>query len=295
MPKMEGGWVRRAWAAVPLGLPMLLVAGLVLVTLNLRNPGNARGVMYDIFRDVAKRNMLLFTSTWPTAESQHFVLRYRPEDGAVAPLVLETAEEVYEGVTGLLGYRPGRKVPVVMYPDRLSLGRSFGWAGDESAMGVYWAGVIRVLSPADWLRGTAWSEMSAHFKAKGPMAHELAHLLVDYRARGNYPRWLTEGIAQYVEREVVGFEFPLPPERGEWYPLGQMDKTFDALPDQSLAYHQSLLMVDYLAELKGYPVLMDMLDLLGAGLSLEWTMVQLYGLDMTGFWNGFQTWAAARN
>ena len=126
-----------------------------------------------------------------------------------------------EPVNKRLGFNPQGKSLVLIYPTREALGKSFGWAADQSAMGVYWAGVIRVLSPMAWVESAVTSEVEKEFRSSGPMVHEYTHLVVDYITRGNYTRWLTEGVAQYVERDITGFVLsePLIRFEEEWFPL----------------------------------------------------------------------------
>lgn len=277
--------VHRARACFQLGLNTVLVVGLVAASLAVRHPGKPKSIIYSVFREVARQNMVLRTFSWPTAQSPHFLLRYRPEDAAVAELVLETAEEAYQPVVEMLGYAPPGPVPVVVYPDRQSMGRSFGWDADQGAMGVYWAGVIRVLSPSDWTGASSLEAMARTFKRSGPMVHELTHLVVDYRTGGNYPRWLTEGVAQYVEREITGFQFTPPRENREeqWYPLERMDGEFDYLPDQGLAYRQSLAMVDYMVDLGGFGTVLELLEHLGEGETMDKAMEKVFGLGLAEF------------
>jgi len=54
-------------------------------------------------------------------------------------------------------------------------------------MGVYWSGVIRILSPDEWLDEVPSRGREVLFSQQGPIAHEYIHLLVDYQTRGNYP------------------------------------------------------------------------------------------------------------
>ncbi|TDA70724.1 MAG: hypothetical protein D9V47_00535 [Clostridia bacterium] len=281
-------WVRAARAAAAGLFFLAVLAG--------RYPNWPRTMAYSLFREAAKKEILWQTRDWERVADDHFEIIYRDPDRDVAPLVLEVAKGSYAGVARMLGHFPPGRVPVIIYPDRASLGRSFGWAADESAMGVYWAGAVRVLSPQDWVQAADQHELYETFRQSGPVVHELAHLAVDYRARGNYPRWLTEGIAQYVERELTGFVMDAPGSRmGRWYPLEKMDRGFDALPDQGLAYRQSLALVDFLVDAHGYEVIDRMLTSLGQGLTWSQALQQETGLRAEELMARFTVWAEEKD
>jgi len=235
--------------------------------------------VYKAFREYARFSMTWKTRHWQELNGDRFIIRYLPEDENVAKMVLDTAEEAYTPVNESLSFSPEEKIPIILYPDNISLNKSFGWAANESAMGVYWAGVIRILSPNYWIEE---GDKEERFKSEGPMSHEYAHFVVDYLAGGNYPRWLTEGIAQRIERSVTGFEMEL---RGpeEFYPLDQMDGEFDLLPNQSAAYRQSLAMVDYLAGRFGEDALKQILQALGRGEKLDRALIESTGLNTKDF------------
>ncbi|AOQ25391.1 hypothetical protein MTAT_21540 [Moorella thermoacetica] len=247
-----------------------------------------RTVTYGLMRQLIAGYTAWQTRGWASLTSTHFILRYQPGDADVAPLVLETAEAAYEPASRLLGYRPGGKLLILLYPDRASLARQFGWPASEGAMGVYWGGVVRVLSPHDWVESQDPSEVAAIFKTAGPVAHEFTHLLVDMKARGNYPRWLTEGVAQEVERRLTGFTMPGSDRAQAWYPLKDMDRGFDSLPDQSLAYRQSWLIVDFLVRERGITTLRQLLASLGEGDTLDQAFRQVLGLSLDDFERNFK-------
>ncbi|MGI9953536.1 hypothetical protein V3F56_14410 [Moorellaceae bacterium AZ2] len=240
----------------------------------------ARTWSYSAVVALAKQNTEWQTRDWLAVESEHFRLKYRTQDAPIVPLVLEAAEEAYDAATQIFGYRPQGKTLVLIYPDRQSLARQFGWAADESAMGVYWAGAVRILSPLDW--PGPGSNLATIFKAEGPMLHEFAHLLVDKLARGNYPRWLTEGIAQYVEEQVTGYRLPGPEaeEIRTWYTLEDLEVHFDNLTDQALAYRQSLMMVDYLITQVGWEGIRELLLELGRGTPFKKAVERITGLEL---------------
>ncbi|MTV50621.1 hypothetical protein GJ688_16915 [Heliobacillus mobilis] len=192
---------------------------------------------YALYREYARWKADRDTGDWLSLEGKQVILRYRPEDADQAKSILEETDRIYPQVKSTVGYSPKDKPLVLLYSERESFNQVFGWK-DQSAMGVYYAGVVRVLSPRIWSQ--SGEDMT------GPMAHELAHLVLDYQTGGNVPRWFTEGVAQDMERRVSGYTLTGP--KGDWanhlYPWSSMDLDFDQLPDQRLAYRQSLLAVD---------------------------------------------------
>lgn len=233
----------------------LLVANLFLVMiLAARGPVKLKMAGYRILRELVRKSLEIRTCNWRKLKGMHYEVRYRDKrDADVAPLVLETAEKFHNEVQELLAPRFEEKVLVLIYPDSESLASSIGCGSGESAMGVYWLGVIRMLSPREWVTGENIIELKNVFSSSGPMIHEYVHFLVDYLTDGNCPRWFSEGLAQYAEREVAGFQPPVPRARKvSLYSLNELEDDFDSLPDQRLAYWQSLQMVDYIVEKYGF-------------------------------------------
>ena len=256
-------------------------------------PTITKSYIYKIFREGSKVQMLWQTRGWQEIQGSHFIVRYHPHDDKNAELVLSTAEEGYQPVVSKFGFNPKEKTLIVVYPTKESLGRSFGWTADESAMGVYWAGVIRVLSPTLWINETNPEKVKKIFETEGPVVHEFTHLMVDYQTGGNYTRWFTEGIAQYEEEKLTGYQLE---ERdvkhpGELYPFSKMDADFDRLTDQGLAYYQSLQAVNYIVDRYGEEGLRKVLDDLGKGNSMDKSFSKNLGLSMDQFESNFKKWA----
>ncbi|NLB18697.1 MAG: hypothetical protein GX825_08225, partial [Syntrophomonadaceae bacterium] len=172
---------------------------------------------------------------------------------------------------------------LVLYPDSETLARSFGWDKDERAMGVYYGGTIRLLNPDEWITE---GDKRRTFINEGPMAHEFAHLLVDYVTRGNYPRWYTEGVAQYVEKQITGFEFSRPLQynlqSAGLYNFASLDKEFDQL-DQTVAYWECLQAVELIVEEYGEDRIFEILRLLGQGNDMEQSFKNATGQSLEAF------------
>ena len=248
-------------AVSPKGIVLVLIFILLITLLVSKNS-------QSLMRFMVGQEVNLKTANFDQYQSEHYDIKYTPVDEPYVKLIAGSAEEAYDTVSAMFGLEPGSRTVIVVYPDSNSLSQSFGWDKDANAMGVYWAGSIRILSPREWL---GEQDMSLHFTREGPMVHEFAHLMVDEMSRGNYNRWWTEGIAQYVEKKTTGFEFSSPfagGEKIEYYQLKQLAKKFDEL-DQSIAYWESLQAAEYIADRYGQDSLFNITRQLGQGKSLE--------------------------
>lgn len=275
----------------------LFRAALILLSLLLaaavRLPSQIRAYTYELYREMAGAHMNFRARDLPSIEGKYVKVVYRGEDAGYAPIVLEASEKFYRPVAEKYGFKSSEKVTVVVYPTKEELNASFGWPASESAMGVYWAGVIRVLSPATWAEGNSLEEMRESFINTGPMAHELTHLAVDYATRGNCPRWFTEGLAQLEEYRLTGFRFSYQSgfDSEGFYSLKEMDGNFDGLPDQALAYREALSAVEYIDTVYGEEKLREIVRLLGSGRGMGQSLKMALGVDQDTFEQNWRTWS----
>ncbi|MDR1159127.1 MAG: hypothetical protein LBK69_00655, partial [Syntrophomonadaceae bacterium] len=154
-------------------------------------------------------------------------------------------------VGNFFGRKLERRIPLIVYKDSVSLASGFKWGRDQKAAGVYWRGTIGILSPRLYVKNT--KQVQRNFLKQGPVVHELVHLWVDDMTQGNYTRWWSEGVAQYVERELTGFAFgnPFVREREfDYYTLEELENGFDDL-DKSIAYWESLKFIDFIVKEHG--------------------------------------------
>ncbi len=257
----------------PKGIVLVLVFILLITLLISKNS-------QSLMRFMVGQEVNLKTADFAQYQSEHYDIKYTPIDEPYVKLIAGVAEEAYDSVSSMFGLKPGGRTIIVVYPDSSSLSQSFGWDKDANAMGVYWAGSIRILSPREWL---GEKDMQLYFAREGPMVHEFAHLMVDEISRGNYNRWWTEGIAQYVEKKITGFEFSSPfagDKKVEYYQLKQLAKRFDKL-DQSIAYWESLQATEYIAERYGEESLFSITWELGQGKSLEHAIEKVLSIPYT--------------
>jgi len=238
------------------------------------------------FRFMVGQETNLRTGTWEQVDTAHFRIKYLPIDKYSVGLVSEAAEDAYIKISQKMGCEPSRLITIVVYPDNASLAASFGWDKNEKALGVYWGGTIRILSPRAWLANLGQEE---RFMKEGPMVHEMAHLMIDEMSRGNYNRWWTEGVAQYTEREITGFEFSSPFRKKDdlyYYQLDNLEKNYDRL-EQSVAYWESLQAVDYLVGAYGEDKIYEVLNRLSRGDTMARALESALGVDYATFSRNF--------
>lgn len=258
-------------------LVFLLAAGTVWKVLPV-----TRETAYHLYRSYGKSRVISGLEGYQSIESNRFRIYYTPGDADVAPLILETAEEIYEPVVQKVGFRPPGAAVIILYPDRTEFRNAFGWGAEESALGVYHAGTIRLLSPHAWITDRTLEEKSKAFKKLGPSSHEFTHYVLDYMTNGNYPRWFTEGLAQRVEYQITGFLWLEQKStlRQQLYTLRELETNFDKLPNQALAYRQSYLLVDYMAQQYGEESLRHLTERLAAGDQFNRAVLQATGQPM---------------
>lgn len=255
-------------------------------------PARTRGLAYRAVRAGARLWVVHTLPGYQRLEGPHFTVYYPPGADSAARMVLEAAEASYGPVVAALGYRPPGKAPVVVHPDRRSLAAAFGWAQGEAATGVYWAGVIRVLSPDAWIHGRSEAQRRELFRRLHPLAHEFTHYVLDYRTDGNYPRWFTEGLAQWMEYRVTGYRWLVPAAslRQPLYSLADLEERFDQLPNQALAYRQSYLLVDHLVHRCGAGGMDRLLDHLAGGRPFAKALAAACGMDLDSFARDWERW-----
>lgn len=266
---------------------------LVLSALALRLAGPVRGAVYSAFREVEMRSATRDVAGWTTVSTPAVEVAFRG-DPIIAALVLETAQEQLDQVSYDLRFVPEKRILVILHETREELRGAFGWPESEDAMGVYWGGVVRVLSPKAWVDTNDIDVISARFRAESTLGHEFTHLLLDYMTQGNYPRWFSEGLAQYEEYLISGHVWTEPYMDGKppYYSYSEM-AGFENLDDQAKAYNQAFLMVYYMARQYGWEKMIGLLNALSSGQSFGAAVNTVYGIaekEMAGRWT---SWAEA--
>ncbi len=165
-----------------------------------------------------------------------------------------------------------RTVSIEIFPDPSDFAvRTFGMPGAGGYLGVCFGDVVTALSPAAKdARPVNWESV---------LWHEFAHVVTLNKTHNRMPRWLSEGISVYEERQrdPRWGERMTPAYRdcileGKMTPISRMSEAF--LPPGSpcglmFAYFQSSLVVEYLIDTYGQEALIAILDDLGLGLPIN--------------------------
>lgn len=281
---------------VTVTLPIWIICGLFfLITIGLQMPALPKMWIYPLAQEITKAYASYKLEDLNTKESEHFIVKYHDMDKAVVPMVIAAAEQAYKPVTKSIGVAPAGKSTIVIMANRREMQKNFGWSADQSAMGVYWAGMIQILSPHVWVNGDNLALKTEDFIKNGPMAHEFTHLVVDSFARGNYPRWFTEGIAQYQEYKLNDYQWITPTNslQQKLFTIAELEKDFDGLPNQALAYRQSFIAVRYIYEVYGEESVQAILQELSRGRTLRMAIKSVLHMDYQQFETAWQQWGRA--
>ncbi len=165
------------------------------------------------------------------------------------------------------------------------------------ALGACFGKVCTLLSPAgqkqfgvfNWARVT-W--------------HEYAHVVTLQKSKGRVPRWLTEGLSVYEEKEhrpdwarEMELELYDARRKGMLLGLGELNRGFTRpkWPGQViLCYFHASLVCDYIAGKYGFEKIVAMLEAYGAGSRTPKVVKDVLGVEIPEFDRDFFAWLDQR-
>jgi tetratricopeptide (TPR) repeat protein len=157
--------------------------------------------------------------------------------------------------------------------------RTFGLPGGAGFLGVCFGTVITANSPASQgASPTCW---------EATLWHEFCHVVTLSKTNNKMPRWLSEGISVYEERQAdKTWGQTMTPKYREmllgdaFVPLSKLSGAFLSPPSPlhlQFAYFESSLAVEYLVEKHGLETLKRVLVDLGVGLSVNESLARYAG------------------
>ncbi len=165
-----------------------------------------------------------------------------------------------------------RPIVVEMFPRQEDFAiRTFGLPGGAGFLGVCFGTVITANSPASQAQNPASWEAT--------LWHEFCHVVTLHKTQNKMPRWLSEGISVYEERQAdptwgqtINPRYRQMMLGDELTPVSELSGAF-LRPKSPLhlqfAYFESSLVVQYLIEQHGLDVLKKLLVDLGVGMPIN--------------------------
>ncbi len=232
----------------------------------------------DAYNVVAYNLMTLHDEleTYTILRRGNLLVRMQAQEASVyGEEVLDLLEEASEVLCAKYDVTPDGPVVVEIFPRQQDFAiRTFGLPGGDGFLGVCFGRVITANSPQ--------SQGQNPSNWKSVLWHEFCHAVTLEKTNNRMPRWLSEGISVYEERQrdPVWGQRMTPTFRrmllGEdLVPISRLSGAFlepKTPAHLQLAYYQSSLAVEHLIERYGMPALQRILVDLGVGMPINETL-----------------------
>ncbi len=208
-----------------------------------------------------------------TLKSEHFLVRMDPQEAAIyGQDALALLEKAHATLTKKYGLELKQQTIVEIFPEQKDFAiRTFGLPGGQGYLGVCFGRLITANSPA------ARPGSSANWQAI--LWHEFCHVVTLTLTKNKMPRWLSEGISVFEERQ----------QRGNWgekmqpryramilgddlTPVSQLSGAFlkpKTPAHLGFAYFESSLVVEFLIERFGLEKMKRILADLAKGVEIN--------------------------
>lgn len=260
----------------------------------------AKAVQASDAYDVAAYNLLTLHDhmerEFTALKSENFILRMQKQEAAVyGARVLALLEEARELLGTKYGLEVNRPVTVEIFPTQKDFGvRTFGMPDNPGYLGVCFGPVVTATSPA--------ARPGVPINWQAVLWHEFCHVVTLQATANKMPRWLSEGISVYEERQKDPSwgEQLTPQYRGmllgeDYVPIAQLSGAFLS-PKTPLhlqfAYYEASLVVEFLVGRFGLPPLQAVLCDLREGTPINEALPR-HTLPLETLEAEFQTFARA--
>jgi tetratricopeptide (TPR) repeat protein len=250
--------------------------------------------------DVTAYNLTTLRETmvkFQTVTNQDFIVRMSPREASLySDRVLALLQRAKDRLSAKYGMRLDRPTTVEIFPGQKDFGvRTFGIPDNPGFLGVCFGHVVTANSAA------SQGEHPANWEAV--LWHEFCHVITLGLTRNKMPRWLSEGISVYEERqENPTWGQAMNPEYREMVlgkdltPVGKLSGAFMAPKTPmhiQFAYYESSLVVEYLIKEYGFEALRKILEDLGNGVEIN-AAIAKRAAPMEKIESGFAAFARER-
>jgi tetratricopeptide (TPR) repeat protein len=217
----------------------------------------AREVLEKDAYDVVAFNLVTLQDNiakFRTLEDAHFIVRMESREADIyGDRVLSLLNRARTTLCDKYGMELKERITVEIFPDQKDFAiRTFGLPGGAGFLGVCFGKVITANSPASYGGNSSWEAV---------LWHEFCHVVTLSATRNRMPRWLSEGISVYEERQAdrTWGQSMTPAFRkmildGEVTPVGQLSMAFLRARTPmhvQFAYYESSLVVEFLIQRAG--------------------------------------------
>lgn len=213
-------------------------------------------------------------ASFASVSTDDFIIRLPPEEAEIyGDRVVELLTEAKQVLGSKYNLVIEEPTLVEFYPDQQDFAiRSFGSLGGEGLLGVCFGSVVTMNSPGSATAGKSNWEAT--------LWHEYCHVITLTATKNKMPRWLSEGISVYEEKQRhPNWGQKMTPayrrmiiEEGELTPIRDMTRAFfqPASGEHLMfAYYQSMLVVEYFIEHHGLEALRAVLADLAGGVLIN--------------------------
>jgi tetratricopeptide (TPR) repeat protein len=216
-----------------------------------------------------------------TISGDGIVVRMDPKEAAIyGQSVIDLLTKARSELCEKYAVEPDGVIAVEIFPQQKDFAiRTFGLPGGDGFLGVCFGRVITANSPASQGdRPSNWESV---------LWHEFCHAVTLEKTKNRMPRWLSEGISVYEERQrnPASGESMTPVYRqmlldDSLTPVSKLSGAFLNPPSAihlQFAYYQSSLVIEFLVENYGFESILKVLDDLAAGLNINDALVRSVG------------------
>lgn len=226
--------------------------------------------------DIAMYNLVTLRDElkdYETIEGNRFAIRMEAKEAKIyGHRIMDLLTEAREMITKKYELELPDTVLVEIFPRPADFEvRTFGMPGIPGFLGVCFGDVITANSPA--------SQQATPVNLESVLWHEFTHVVTLNKTHNRMPRWLSEGISVYEERqrnpawgEQMNATYRKMIQEGELSPIGEISQMFlkpDSPTHVQFAYFQSSLVVEYIIEQYGFDALLKILDDLAVGMNIN--------------------------
>ena len=293
-------FARAAIAADPQYWQGYTVLGSNLIRLGEEEEGKTNleiGYENDPFNVMTSNMLKVFDTleTYATLESEHFKVHMSENDADVLwPYLEPLLEESWVTLTTKYGFEPEGPILIEVFEKSEDFAvRSVGLPDIGPLVGICFGKVITLISP-DTLSAN-WQEI---------VWHEFMHVITLQMTGNRMPRWLSEGISVYEEREgrpywgrSQGLDLVRAFEQEKLLHVADLNSGFSGAQnsaDLGFAYFQAYLVVDFIADEYGFEKLVELVDQYGLIKEEEERFAEVFDQNLEQFDVAFRGWIDRR-